>query len=105
MSIFDRIFKKRQQPQKATMPKLQPVQPKEMEEATMEVESSNEFKVILKTKKNLSEEQKNTIITIVRDGIISDVELRDICIHVMMSTGIYDTIILSRISNGVEIII
>lgn len=105
MSIFDRIFKKRQQPQTTTMPKFQPVKQKKVEETHMEVESFDEFKVILKTEKNLSEEQRNTIITIVRDGITSDTEPSDICIHVMMSTGIYDTMILNRIKNGVEIFI
>lgn len=43
MSIFSRLFKKREQP-----------------------ESSDTFKVVLKTEKKLSEEQENAIITIVK---------------------------------------
>ena len=81
MSIFSKLFKKRQQPS-----------------------SSDDFKVILKTEKELSEEQRNTIITIVKDGTISGIEPSDIAIKIMMSTGIYDMVILNRIKNGVEVI-
>lgn len=80
MGFFSRLFKKREQP-----------------------ESSDNFKVVLKTEKNLSEEQKNAIITIVKDGTISGVEFSDIAIKIMMSTGIYDMVILTRIKNGVEV--
>lgn len=81
MGIFSRLFKKREQP-----------------------ESSDAFNVILTTKKKLSEEQKNAIITIVKDGTMSGVEPRDIAIKIMMSTGIYDVVILNRVKNGVEVI-
>ena len=81
MGIFSRFFKKREQP-----------------------ESSDTFNVILKTKKELSEEQKNAIITIVKDGPMSGVEPSDIAIKIMMSTGIYDMVILNRVKNGVEVI-
>lgn len=81
MGIFSRLFKKREQP-----------------------ESSDAFNVILTTKKELSEEQKNAIITIVKDGTMSGVEPSDIAIKIMMSTGIYDAVILNRIKNGVEVI-
>lgn len=81
MGIFSKLFKKRKQP-----------------------ESSDTFNVILKTKKELSEEQKNAIITIVKDGTMSGVEPSDIAIKIMMSTGIYDMVILNRVKNGVEVI-
>lgn len=81
MGIFSKLFKKREYPQ-----------------------SSDTFNVILKTKKELSEEQKNAIITIVKDGTMSGVEPSDIAIEIMMSTGIYDMVILNRIKNGVEVI-
>jgi len=81
MGIFSKLFKKREQP-----------------------ESSDTFNVILKTKKELSEEQKNAIITIVKDGTMSGVEPSDIAIKIMMSTGIYDMVILNRVKNGVEVI-
>ena len=81
MGIFSRLFKKRKQP-----------------------ESSDSFNVILKTNKKLSEEQKNAIITIVKDGTMSGLEPSDIAIQIMMSTGIYDTVILNRVKNSVEVI-
>lgn len=81
MGIFSRLFKKRKQP-----------------------ESSDSFNVILKTNKKLSEEQKNAIITIVKDGTMSGVANRDIAIKIMMSTGIYDMVILNRVKNSVEVI-
>ena len=81
MSIFISIFKKREQP-----------------------ESSDTFKVVLKTEKKLSEEQKKAILTIVKDGTMSGVEPGNIAIKIMMSTGIYDMAILNRIKNGVEVI-
>lgn len=81
MGIFSRLFKKRKQP-----------------------ESSDSFNVILKTNKKLSEEQKNAIITIVKDGTMSGVTNRDIAIKIMMSTGIYDMVILNRVKNSVEVI-
>ena len=81
MSIFSKLFKKRQQPS-----------------------SPDELKVVLKTDKKLSDEQKNAIITIVKDGTMSGVEPSDIAIKIMMSTGIYDMVILNRVKNGVEVI-
>ena len=66
--------------------------------------SSDTFNVILKTKKYLSEEQKNAIIVIVKDGIMSGDKFSDIAIEIMMSTGIYDTVILNRIKDCVEVI-
>lgn len=63
-----------------------------------------EPKVFLKTKKNLSEAQKNTIITIVKNGIASDAEPSEIAINIMMSTGIYDVVFLRRVRNGMKVI-
>ena len=81
MGFFGKLFNKRKQP-----------------------ESSDTFNVILETKKELSEEQKNAIITIVKEGTMSGTQFSDIAIQIMMSTGIYDTVILNRIKNGVEVI-
>lgn len=81
MNFFRKLFKKRKQPV-----------------------SSDEFKVVLKTNKNLSEEQKSTIIQVVKNGILSGSELNDIAINIMTSTGIFDMIIINRIDNGVEVI-
>ena len=68
-------------------------------------ESSDDFKVVLKTDKKLSEEQKDAIITITKAGILSDVAPSNIAIKIMEITGIYDMIILNRTENGVEVII
>lgn len=81
MSFFNKIFKKRQLSA-----------------------SSDDFKVVLKTEKELSDEQRNTIITIVKNGIMSGTEPSDIAINIMMSTEIYDIVVLNRIKNGVEVI-
>ena len=82
MSIFSRLFKKRKQP-----------------------ESSDNFHIILKTDKELSEEQRNAIVTIVKEGIQSGEDLNTIGILIIMNVGIIDGIILNRIKNGVEVII
>ena len=80
MKLFDKFFKKRQLP-----------------------DSSDEPKVFLTTNKDLSEEQKNTIIAIVKDGITSGTYFGDIAIKIMMSTGIYDVIVINRTKNGIEV--
>lgn len=81
MNIFSRLFQKREKPV-----------------------SSDDFNVILRTENKLSEEQKNAIIAIVKDGTMSGIEPGDIAIQIMMNTGIYDLVILNRIKNGVEVI-
>jgi len=82
MSIFSKFFKKRKQ-----------------------LSSSDEFKVILKTDKELSEEQKNAIITIVKDGIGAGEDLNTIGMLIIMNANICDPVILNRIKNCVEVII
>ena len=62
------------------------------------------LEVILKTNKELSKEQIDTIITIVRNGMMSGVELSNIAIEIMISTGIYAPIFLQRMKSGVEVI-
>ena len=79
MGIFSKLFQKRKQ-----------------------AKSSDNFNVVLYTKKNLSEEQKNAIISIVKNGNMSGIALSDISIQIMMSTGIYNVIILNRIKDGIE---
>ena len=57
-------------------------------------ESSDTFYVIL----------KNAIFTIVKEGTMSGVALRDIAIKITMSSELYGTVVLNRIENGVEVI-
>ena len=82
MNIFSKLFKKRNSP-----------------------ESSDNFKVILKTKKKLSEEQRNAIISIVKNAIRSGEDFSTIGILIIMNADIHDPVILNRIKNGVEVII
>jgi len=82
MSIFSKLFKKRQQPS-----------------------SSDEFKIVLKTGKQLSEEQRNAILTIVANGISRGADLDAIGMMIIMNAGICDPVILNRIKNCVEVII
>jgi len=81
MSILDKIFKKRKPH-----------------------DSSDDFKIILRTNKKLSEENKNTIFAIVKNGIESNSDFSNIAINIMMNTEIYEPIIINRIKNGVEVI-
>ena len=82
MSIFSRLFKKRKEP------KL-----------------SDNFKVVLKTEKALSEKQKNVIDTIVKNGIRSGADFGTIGALIIIKTDIHTGVILNRIKNGVEVII
>ena len=68
-------------------------------------QASDDLNVILKIENNLSDEQKNDIISIVKNGVMSGIDPSNIAINIMMSTGIYDVIILNRINNGMEVII
>lgn len=83
MSILEKVFKNRKHPKSVP---------------------EGDLNVILKTKKVLSQDQKNFIITIVKDGIISGVPYSDIAINIMTSTGIYDMIMINSIDDGVEVI-
>ena len=83
MGILEKVFKKRKHPESVP---------------------EKDTKVILKTKKILSQDQKNFIITIVKDGIASGAPYSDIAINIMTSTGIYDMIMINSIDDGVEVI-
>ena len=101
MNILSKLFKKRQQPTSSDNFKVVPNTKKELPEE--QTTSSDKFEVVLKTKRELSEEQKNAIITIVKDGILSGAQLSDIAINIMFATGIYEPVIMIRIENGVEV--
>lgn len=82
MGILSRLFKKRKH-----------------------THSSEQFKIILRTDKELSEEQKNAIFTIVSNGIRSGEELNTIGMRIFMHAGITSPLFLNRIKNGVEVIL
>ena len=70
-----------------------------------QTESSDNVKVILKTAKKLSEEERNTIITIVKDGIRAGEDFGSIGVMIIMITGIRAPVVLNRTENGVEVVI
>ncbi len=82
INFFSKFFKKRQFSEKS---------------------SEESLNIVINTDKNLSEEQRNTIITIVRDDAMSGMELNYIGFNVMMS--IHELVIINRINNGIEVII
>ena len=82
MSIFKRGSKKRQE------------------------KSVDSLNIIVKTQQKLSDEQIDTITTIVGNGIIHDAASSDIAIQIMTNTGIFSMIIINRQKNGdVEVIL
>lgn len=86
INFFSKFFKKRQ-----------------FSEKSSEESSEESLNIVINTDKNLSEEQRNTIITIVRDDAMSGMELNYIGFNVMMS--IHELVIINRINNGIEVII
>ena len=74
-------------------------------EDSLEVKN-DDIEVILKTEKDLSEEQKNVIVNIVKNGTMSGADPSNIVVQMMMATGIFDVVILNRIKDDViEVVI
>lgn len=65
--------------------------------------SSDSIKVIIKTKRRLSKEQKNTIESIVKKGIEKNDEFSDIAFEIMMATDIDSWIDVTPKSNGIQV--
>ncbi len=82
MGILNKIFKKRNQD-------------------SLEV-INDDVEVILKTEKDLSEEQRNVIVNIVKNGTMSGADPSNIVVQMMMATGIFDVVILNRIKDDVS---
>lgn len=57
-------------------------------------ESCDDFKIVLKTEMKLSEEQKNAIIAIVKDGISNGLDNSDIAIMIMT----YANVLVSKVT-------
>lgn len=74
-------------------------------EDSLEVKN-DDIEVILKTEKDLSEEQRNVIVNIVKNGTMSGADPSNIVVQMMMATGIFDVVILNRIKDDViEVVI
>ncbi len=63
---------------------------------------NDDVEVILKTEKDLSEEQRNVIVNIVKNGTMSGADPSNIVVQMMMATGIFDVVILNRIKDDVS---
>lgn len=68
-------------------------------------ESQEEITVVIKTDKDLTEEQKNTILRIVKEGTKIDASLSYMGMAIIMEAGVYIPVILNKIPNGIEVII
>lgn len=66
---------------------------------------SDDLNVVILTDKELSEKQRDAIITIVKDGTISGELDSDIAILINMCTEINDRVVLNRTDDCVEVII
>ena len=82
MSFFSKSTRKRQQPK-----------------------SSNDVNVVFITNKELSEEQKNAIETIVKKAGKSDEDSTSIEILISMTTGILSVVNFNDSTNSIEVII
>jgi len=66
--------------------------------------TSDNFRVIIKTNLDLSEEQINTIINVVKHGILSNNSYKDIANNIKISLDFTDkNVILNRIINGMKV--
>ena len=99
MSFFNRLFKKQGQPNGSTAIKVDPSSSDS--ESPAYVKSDEDFTVCIKTDKELSEEQQDAIFSIVKTGLYENNEIPSkVCITLMLSTGIMETMILNRTSEG-----
>lgn len=99
MSFFNRLFKKQGQPNGSTAIKVDPSSSDS--EPPAYVKSDEDFTVCIKTDKELSEEQQAAIFSIVKTGLYENNEIPSkVCITLMLSIGIMETMILNRTSEG-----
>ena len=82
MKLFDKLFKKRKNS-----------------------EPQEDIMVVIKTEKELTDEQKNTILRIVKEGIKIDASLSYMGMAIILEAGVYTPVILNKTPNGIEVII
>ena len=82
MKLFDKLFEKRKKS-----------------------EIQEEITVVIKTDKELTEEQKNTIVRIIKEGIKINASLSYMGMAIIMEAAVYTPVILNKIPNGIEVII
>lgn len=82
MRFLDRLFRKWQRPK-----------------------SPDDVKVTLRTTKNLSEDQRNAIINILKSSVMLGLELGKINLKIWGATGISeDIVVLNRTINSIDVI-
>ena len=82
MKLFDKLFEKRKKS-----------------------EIQEDITVVIKTDKELTEEQKNTIARIIKEGIEINASLSYMGMAIIMEAAVYTPVILNKIPNGIEVII
>ena len=99
MSFFNRLFKKQKQPSKSAIIKADSDSSESKSKSY--VKSDEDFTVCIKTDKELSEEQQDTIFSIVKRGLYQNNEIPSkVCISLMLSVGIMEFMTLNRTSDG-----
>ena len=98
MSFFNRLFKK-QQPNESAI--IEADSSSSDSKPLAYVKSDEDFTICIETDKELSEEQQDAIFSIVKTGLYKNNEIPSkVCINLMLSTGIIETMILNRTSKG-----
>lgn len=67
--------------------------------------STYDVKLVLKTEKNFTDEEKEAINIAVKNGVMSGMSNSDIGIMLIMKFGLSDMVILNRAKDGIEVII
>lgn len=104
MSFFNQLFKRQGQQNDSALAKS--------DSNSLDSKSHNykisdtDFIVRIKTDQNLSEEQQNTIFSIIKDGVYLNNEVASkVCVMLMLSIGITNPMTLNRTSeDSVELI-
>ncbi len=99
MSFFNKLFKKQKQQNEFGISDSSSLD----EKSFFYKKTENSFTVFIKTDENISEEQIDTIFSIVKDGVNHNEIPSKIRINIMLKTGIMKHMTLALIPEGVEV--
>ena len=68
-------------------------------------DNSDRFKIRIYSKKDLSDDVVDTIISVIKNDLAKRAKLKDIAVDIAVYTGILDSINVNRITDGVEVFI
>ena len=68
-------------------------------------DNSDKFKIRIYSKKDLSEDVVDTIISVIKNNLAKKAKLNDIAVDIAVYTGILAPIKVNRITDGVEVFI